>query len=233
MEAGRGIEADVEGVRYRFGRADFVAGLADDGALWLADEDGRRARFEIIERLREDAVEALSRLRECGLSIHLFSGDALERVQAVAERLGIDQAHARQSPEDKLAAARTLQASGRVVAMVGDGLNDAPVLAGADVSFALGEGAALAHRAADLVTTSARLTRIPATLALARRTRRIIRQNLAWAIGYNLLALPLAASGQVTPWLAALGMAVSSLVVTLNALRLTRVMPDPGHTSNA
>ena len=233
VEAGRGIEADVEGVRYRFGRADFVAGLADDGALWLADEDGRRARFEIIERLREDAVEALSRLRECGLSIHLFSGDALERVQAVAERLGIDQAHARQSPEDKLAAARTLQASGRVVAMVGDGLNDAPVLAGADVSFALGEGAALAHRAADLVTTSARLTRIPATLALARRTRRIIRQNLAWAIGYNLLALPLAASGQVTPWLAALGMAVSSLVVTLNALRLTRATPDPGHTSNA
>ena len=106
--------------------------------------------------------------------------------------------------------------------MVGDGLNDAPVLAGADVSFALADGAALAQRAADLVITHPSLQRIPETIALARRTRRVIRQNLAWALGYNLLALPLAAAGFVTPWMAALGMALSSLTVTLNALRLTR-----------
>jgi Cu2+-exporting ATPase len=220
--AGQGIEGEVEGALFRLGRADFAVALDDDGAVWLGGADGRRARFTLAERERPDAAPALTQLKSMGMHLHLSSGDAAARVQAFADRLGITQVQARQSPEAKLAYARSLQAHGRIVAMVGDGLNDAPVLAGADVSFALGEGAALAHRAADLVTTTGSLMRIPAAIQLARRTRRIIRQNLAWAIGYNVLALPLAAAGWVTPWLAALGMALSSLAVTLNALRLTR-----------
>ena len=175
------------------------------------------------ERARDDAAQALAALRAQGLRVHLASGDGEAAVRRMAATLGLDDAHARQSPEDKLALVRRLQAGGRVVAMVGDGLNDAPVLAGADVSIAMGEGASLAHRAADLVTTGGGLRRIPAAITLARATQRIIRQNLAWATGYNLLALPLAAAGWVTPWLAALGMALSSLIVTLNALRLARL----------
>jgi Cu2+-exporting ATPase len=217
---GAGIEGSVEGVAWRLGRAGFACGTDDDDDLWLGD--GRRAvaRFGVRESPRADAAEAISALRALGLDLHLSSGDAPEAVACFAQALGIDDAHARQSPEQKLAFVRGLQAGGRRVAMVGDGLNDAPVLAGADVSLAVADGAALAQRAADLVATHPSLTRIPEAVLLARRTRRIIRQNLAWALGYNLLALPLAAAGMVTPWLAALGMAGSSLAVTLNALRL-------------
>ncbi|MGX9719521.1 heavy metal translocating P-type ATPase [Stenotrophomonas acidaminiphila] len=220
---GRGVQGRVEGRHWRLGRADFAAAGEDDGALWLGDGQRAAARFVLEERARDDAAQALAALRAQGLRLHLASGDGEAAVRRMATALSLDEAHARQSPEDKLALVRRLQAEGRVVAMVGDGLNDAPVLAGADVSIAMGEGAPLAHRAADLVTTGGGLRRIPAAVALARATRRIIRQNLAWATGYNLLALPLAAAGWVTPWLAALGMALSSLLVTLNALRLARL----------
>ncbi len=222
---GRGVQGVVEGRHWRLGRADFAAGRADDGALWLGDGEAALARFVLEERARPDAAAALRELRAQGLRLHLASGDGDAAVRRMAAALELDEAHARQSPEDKLALVHGLQAQGRIVAMVGDGLNDAPVLAGADVSIAMGEGASLAHRAADLVTTGGGLRRIPAALALARRTSRVIRQNLGWAAAYNLLALPLAAAGLVTPWLAALGMAASSLVVTLNALRLARVAP--------
>ena len=220
--AGLGVQGQVHGRQWRLGRADFAAGREDDGAVWLGDGRHAAARFVLQEHPRADAAQALAALRGLGLQVHLASGDGEAAVQRMAGALQLDAVHARQSPEDKLALVRRLQAEGRVVAMVGDGLNDAPVLAGADVSIAMGEGAALAHRAADLVTTGGSLQRIPAAVSLARATGRIIRQNLAWAAAYNLLALPLAAAGWVTPWLAALGMALSSLVVTLNALRLAR-----------
>ena len=220
--AGRGIEGDVGGVRWRLGQAAFATGGEDDGAVWLGNDQGAQARFAVAEGERPDAGAAVEALRALGLRLHLSSGDGARAVHAFAARMGIADPLSRQSPEDKLAYARRLQGEGRVVAMVGDGLNDAPVLAGADVSLAIGDGTALAQRAADLVVGGS-LRQLPAAIAIARRTQRIIRQNLAWALGYNLLALPLAAAGLVTPWLAALGMALSSLLVTLNALRLARV----------
>ncbi|HEU0307233.1 MAG TPA: heavy metal translocating P-type ATPase, partial [Lysobacter sp.] len=227
---GQGIEGAVGHARWRLGHAPFACGGEDNGALWLGDGSRAFARFEMSERERHDARDALDALRSQGLALHLSSGDAPQAVKRFAARLAIDDVHARQTPEGKLALVRHLQQQGRSVAMVGDGLNDAPVLAGADVSIAIGEGAALAQRAADLVLTSPSLVRIPAAIALARRTRAIVHQNFAWAIGYNLLALPLAAAGLVTPWLAALGMTLSSLLVTLNALRLARIdLPAQNH----
>ena len=222
---GAGIEGVVDGVAWRLGHAGFACGGEDDGSLWLGDGRRGAARFAVSESLRPEAAEAIAALRGLGLRLHLSSGDSHAAVARFGQALGIQDMHARQSPEHKLAFVRGLQDQGRRVAMVGDGLNDAPVLAGADVSLAVADGAALAQRAADLVATHPSLMRIPESVALARRTRRIIRQNLAWAIGYNVLALPLAAMGMVTPWLAALGMAASSLTVTLNALRLSSRKP--------
>jgi Cu2+-exporting ATPase len=222
--AGMGIEGELDGRRWNLGRANFAAGRHDDdGALWLGDGQRAFARFVVGERARDDARSALSALHALGLRSELASGDGEAAVARFAQAIGIDAHSARMSPESKLARVRALQTAGHAVAMVGDGINDAPVLAGADVSFAVGEGNALAARAADLVLATPRLQRIPQAIALARRTRGVIRQNLAWALAYNLCALPAAAMGLVTPWQAALGMAASSLLVTLNALRLARI----------
>jgi P-type Cu2+ transporter len=222
LVAGQGLAGRIDGVDWRLGTAPFAAALADDGQLWLGDGTSAVARFSMREGLRPDAANTIRSLEALGLTVHLASGDGAAAVERMAATLRIADARARQRPEDKLALVRELQAQGRTVAMVGDGLNDAPVLAGADVSLAMGEGAALAQRAADLVLTAPQLMRVPAAITLARRTRRIIRENFAWAVGYNLIALPLAAMGRVTPGWAAAGMALSSLVVTVNALRLMR-----------
>lgn len=224
---GQGIEGIVDGKSWRLGHAAFAAAdVIDEGhALWLGDGVRAQARFTLAEQVRGDAINAVHALRKQGLSVELASGDGEVAVAAMAQALDIPRHAARQTPEDKLARVRALQAAGHRVAMVGDGINDAPVLAGADVSLAMGEGAALAQRAADFVITGPRLARIPQAIAIARRTRVVIRQNLGWATAYNLVALPLAATGHVTPWMAALGMALSSLLVTLNALRLTKVPP--------
>jgi Cu2+-exporting ATPase len=222
---GQGIEGEIESRRLRLGTAPFAAGRGDDGALWLGDGEQPLARFELRETARSDSGHVLAQLSASGLRLHLYSGDDERTVATFAARFGLADFAGRLSPADKLDRVRTLQAQGRIVAMVGDGLNDAPVLAGANVSFVMAEGAPLAQQAADFVLTQASLQRVPDAVALARRTQRIIQQNLAWAVGYNLLALPLAATGQVTPWMAALAMVVSSLTVTLNALRLTRAGP--------
>lgn len=224
---GQGLSGKIGGMEYRLGRAGFAAGHDDDAAVWLGD--GRRAiaRFVIADPQRADAAAALAELRQCGLTVQVLSGDAPSAVASLCSALGIPDFAARQTPEAKLARVKALQAAGRRVLMVGDGINDAPVLAGADVSVAMADGAPLAQRSADLVLTGQSLRRLPQALRLARRTRTIIGQNLGWAVAYNLLALPFAASGAVTPGIAALGMAASSLLVTGNALRLGRMSHDP------
>lgn len=218
--AGMGVQGRLGERCLRVGRGEFAAGRADDGAIWLGDGRAAIARFAFREQPRGDAAAAIDGLHRLGLQIDLCSGDAATPVQSLAKMLRIDTAVARQMPEDKLAHVQALQARGAVVAMVGDGINDAPVLAGADVSIAMGEGSALARAAADVVLTGTTLRRIPQAIALARRVRRIVRQNLGWALAYNLAAIPLAATGWIGPWQAALGMAASSLLVTVNALRL-------------
>ena len=225
LRAGLGVEGRIEGRDYRLGRADFAAARDDDGAIWLGDGAAAFARFSIKQQLRDGAAEAVAALQRLGIVLEISTGDGAQAAGDAARTLGIVQWRARQTPEDKLARARALQREGHVVAMLGDGINDAPVLAGASVSFAFADGAALTHRAADFVLTGSALSRIAQSIALARRMRRIVRQNLVWAAAYNAFALPFAALGWIAPGLAALGMAASSLLVVLNALRLTRSSP--------
>jgi Cu2+-exporting ATPase len=204
---------------------------------WLATQTRVLARFELADRVRSDARRALEALRTSGIDVRLCSGDHAGAVRALAERLEIEHWESDMTPSRKLAGLRSLQAQGHVVAAVGDGVNDAPLLSAADVSIAMGGGADLARVNADMVLMTDSLQAIPGALRLARRTRMVIRENIAWAIGYNLLALPAAAAGAVPPWLAAIGMSLSSLVVVSNALRLNlgqkdkSISPQPSFTT--
>jgi len=221
--AGQGIEGRIGGQRLRIGTRAFATGQAlEDEGLWLGDGTRALARFECTDAARPGAAAALDALGAAGLAIEVLSGDSPARVGALAGELGVRDWRARCTPAEKLARIEALRAAGRRVAMVGDGVNDAAVLAGADVAIAIADGAALAQASASVVLAGADIGRLPTLIETARRARRLMRQNLGWAIAYNGLALPLAAFGLVPPWLAALGMAASSLVVTLNALRLTR-----------
>ena len=141
---------------------------------------------------------------------------------AVADAVGITQVLADLTPQDKLQRVQAMQQRGAIVAMVGDGINDAPVLAAADVSIAMHDAAHVSHASADMILLTEHLMTLADGMAMARKAMRIIRQNLAWAVGYNLVALPAAALGYVAPWMAAIGMSASSLLVVINALRLTR-----------
>lgn len=186
---------------------------------------GWLAVYALGDEVRDDAAPMLQQLQQQGLQLHLLSGDRQSAVAALAEQLGISTWHAEATPERKLDYVAQLQQQQKRVLMVGDGVNDAPVLAKADVSLAMGNGTDVARASADMILPGEQLTALPAALHLARQTRQIVRQNLWWAVGYNLLALPLAVSGYLTPWLASLGMACSSLLVVGNALRLLQRKP--------
>jgi Cu2+-exporting ATPase len=235
---GRGIEGSICGKKYRLGHPDFVAELATGsrelawcpgpGGIVLGDEQGAMAEIILKDAIRPEALQVIRSLQTMGLAVELATGDRKGAAMGLADKLGISQVHANLAPEDKLSLLRQRQQQGDRVMMVGDGINDAPVLAGADVSVALGSGAALAQSTADSILLGNSLMPLLLALSTASGTLKIIRQNLAWALAYNAGALPLAAAGLVQPWMAAIGMSASSLLVVLNALRVNRIS---GHGS--
>ena len=227
IEVGQGISGVIDGRQWRLGNADFVGGgiTTDDSSathVFLGVDDNAVAWFELEDELRPEAKETIDTLRKLGITAALVSGDNRIAVEAVASTLAIDDVHFECTPEDKLGVIESAQQRGERVVMIGDGINDAPVLAGADTSIAPAHGALLAQTSADIIMLGESLAPLTIAVEMSRKTMRIVRQNLAWAIIYNALALPLAAAGFVPPWLAAIGMSVSSLVVVLNALRLNR-----------
>ncbi len=238
---GAGLRGRIDGVPHFLGTADYLheqtglslpagrlAAHARRGrtVVALATRQHALALFALGDRLRPDAPELVSALETAGLQVALLTGDQEAAARHVARAAGIREVHWAMKPQDKLDYVKRLQEQGAVVAMAGDGINDAPVLGAAHVSIAMGNGTQLAAASADMVLLSQELKQLVDGVHTARKTLRIIRQNLAWAVLYNLTALPLAALGLVTPWMAALGMSGSSLLVVANALRLNR-LPRP------
>ncbi len=222
---GQGLSANSEYGQIRLGSAKFC-GLetlpADSVQLYLVDEHGWLASFAIEEDIRPDARNAVCALQEAGIEVQVLSGDRLQAVQRVASQVGISVVSSDCTPQDKLSHLQSLQQQGRHVAMIGDGLNDGPVLASAHVSIAIGKAVPVAQAQSDFVVLSGKLILIPQMLIQARRTMLIVRQNLIWAALYNAVCVPLAVMGWLSAWIAGLGMALSSLIVILNAARLAR-----------
>ncbi|WP_028682019.1 heavy metal translocating P-type ATPase [Pseudomonas chlororaphis] len=234
---GLGLEGLVGEQRLRIGQPAFVCELSactvpampDEAGQWLllGDTQGPLAWFVLDDRLRSDAPALLAACKARGWNTLLLSGDSSPMVASVAAELGIDEARGGLRPDDKLQVLQQLHRQGRKVLMLGDGVNDVPVLAAADISVAMGSATDLAKTSADTVLLSNRLDALVQAFSLARRTRRIIIENLLWAGLYNGLMLPFAALGWITPVWAAIGMSISSLTVVLNALRLTRLPRQP------
>ena len=227
---GQGLACKVDGVLHRIGNAKFVAEIAgtipatlekiDHACVYLGNTSGWLARFTFNDALRSDAQAVIDYFQAQHKTVILLSGDAEHVVKKTARQCGIAIARGGVLPAEKLAYVKNLQAQGAVVTMVGDGMNDAAVLHAADVSFAMGSGAALAQSHADAVLMTARLSALRDTAETAAQTMRVIRQNLSWATLYNLVAIPAAAWGLLSPWMAGVGMSISSALVVGNALRL-------------
>ncbi|HVO90433.1 MAG TPA: heavy metal translocating P-type ATPase [Casimicrobiaceae bacterium] len=231
---GNGVEGTIAGCRYRLGRPGWVAELSRRGAsedslmsahissVVLGDARGPIARFDLSDELRPAAASLVDRLKADAIGVSMISGDRTATVLHFAARAGIDDAFGDTRPEDKRAYIRDLQRNGAVVAMIGDGVNDAPAMAQADVSISLGNAANLTRWTADVALLSEDIAHVADALDRSRRAFRAVRQNLVWALAYNLVAIPLAATGFLTPVVAAVGMSTSSLFVVGNALRLLR-----------
>ncbi|MCS6128861.1 cadmium-translocating P-type ATPase [Shewanella baltica] len=229
-EVGFGVRGRIDGTDYLIGNAVFTGASIDSRdptqKIWLARSCNEQlevlASFEIQDNIRQDSKATVEMLKQQGCRISIASGDSSGHVYQLAKELEIDDVHSGLTPADKLALVTRLQQHNRV-AMFGDGINDAPVLAGADLSVAMGSGSAIAKNSADLILLGDHLSRFTQAVSVAKLTTQIIRQNLAWALGYNALILPLAVTGHVAPYIAAIGMSASSLIVVGNSLRLLRV----------
>ncbi len=229
-QPGLGVIGKVQGKQYHLGNLKLNAAIghslevpetAESATIvWLSDNKQYLAAFVMADTLRPNAEALVQALQQKKLMVSILSGDAESTVADYARRLGISSWQASSSPADKLKAIEQLQQRGEVVAMVGDGINDAPVLAKSQVSIAMGSGTQMARASGDIVLLSEHLLEINHAIETSRFTRSVIRQNFAWALGYNTVALPFAATGLISPWMAAIGMSVSSLIVVLNALRL-------------
>lgn len=223
---GQGLSGEINGQKYRIGSAEFV-GATDikdsmEQAVYLVDESQVLAKFLLVDAIRADAAETVKLIKESGCLVSIASGDSSNHVEEVANKIGIDDVNKGLSPEGKLQLVRQYQTRSNV-AMFGDGINDAPVLAGANLSIAMGSGAAVTKSSADLILLGDKLSRYTDAVKVAKLADRIIKQNLFWALGYNLFIIPLAVTGHVLPYVAALGMSASSLIVVGNSLRLLKV----------
>ena len=232
---GAGIQGEIAGKHYFVGTMAFITKMTEltleaahlqrlqkkaHTLVFLANHQSLIGAFVFEDEIRSGARELIQALQQQDKSVSLFSGDHAIAVQRVAKELGIENVSAALLPEDKLQQVKDLQNKGEIVAMIGDGVNDAPVLAQAQVSIAMGGGTQVARASADMILLTEQLPHLLVGINTARQTLKIIRQNVAWAIGYNLVALPAAAVGWVAPWMAAIGMSFSSLLVVANALRL-------------
>lgn len=235
---GAQLTVDGETQVWALGRAAYVAKIAGEppqdeqssesgSAVYLGNQLGFQAVFYLQDPLKEGAEEVVRKLKRQHLTLHLLSGDRETAVAETARALGIAHYRAQAMPEDKLEYVKALQKEGKKVLMIGDGINDAPVLAQADTSAAVAGGTDIARDGADIVLLNEDLNTVPHMLVQAGRTRQIIRQNLSWASAYNIIAVPLAVLGYVQPWIAALGMSFSSLVVLGNAMRLHKQVDMP------
>jgi P-type Cu2+ transporter len=232
-----GISAEVEDVQYFLGNEKFIeqhtalTAKADipkiDEAthstiVIFADKSEIHCFFILEDSVRDGAQELLDFLKAKNKTVTILSGDSLQATTRLAEHLNLANVFAGQSPDQKMMHIQKIQKEGEIVAMVGDGVNDAPVLASANVSISMGDGTALASANADLILLNSRLDKLIGVIKLARAGKNVIRQNMGWAISYNLVALPLAVTGMISPWMAAIGMSLSSLIVVINSGRLNR-----------
>jgi Cu+-exporting ATPase len=226
---GRGISAQSAEGTILVGQASDTASLKPgETALDVFLKDQPLGRIVLADTVSATSQAAVAELKQLGLSVTMLSGDRRETAEAIARQVGIDDVIAEVKPDEKLAVIERLQKAGRIVAMVGDGINDAPALAAADLGVAMGRGADVAIESADVVLSRHDLRLVPRTIRLSRATLAIIRQNLVWALVYNVLLIPLAAAGILPPILAAAAMALSSVSVVANSLRLRWVRIDAG-----